>query len=256
MFSQLTRGSKTGNLLHYIFENVYFTDERNWLQVIDEVLKQHLPKHSEQYAPMLFEMLHQTFHVPLHVNGSTFQLAEVSFENRIHEFEFDFPVPQYNPADLNNLTNTDIEVRVSWDKPLEGIMNGKMDLFFECKGRYYILDWKSNYLGDTLTDYSPAALAHAMNDNNYHLQYLLYTLAAKKYLQSRLPNFNYDKHFGGVIYLFVRGVRSNGDTGIYTNSPTAEQLRFLEDILHGKIPTAIGPESKKVIPAYNVLFEI
>jgi exodeoxyribonuclease V beta subunit len=107
-----------------------------------------------------------------------------------------------------------------------------------------------------LTDYSPAALAHAMNDNNYHLQYLLYTLAAKKYLQSRLPNFNYDKHFGGVIYLFVRGVRSNGDTGIYTNSPTAEQLRFLEDILHGKIPTAIGPESKKVIPAYNVLFEI
>jgi exodeoxyribonuclease V beta subunit len=235
MFNQLVRGSKTGNLLHYIFENVYFTDDRNWRQVIEEGLKQHLPKHSDLYVPMLLEMLQQTFHVPITVNESTFQLSEVSFEKRIHEFEFDFPVPPYQPLELNSLSNDDIEIRVSWDKSLEGVMNGKMDLFFECRGKYYILDWKSNYLGDSLADYSPDALAAAMNESNYHLQYLLYTLAAKKYLQNRLPNFDYEQQFGGVVYLFIRGVRSNSNTGIYTNRPTKDQLELLESILEGEV---------------------
>ncbi len=212
IFSQLARGNKTGNLLHYIFENVHFTDDRNWKHVIDEALKSHLPQHSEQYAPMLLEMLQQVLNAPIEVNGNSFKLSEVSLENRIHEFEFDFPVPEYNPSDLNSLTNENIEVRVSWDKPLEGIINGKIDLFFECRGKYYILDWKSNYLGDSLDAYSAEALAFAMNESNYHLQYLLYTLAAKKYLQSRVKNFDYNEHFGGVIYLFVRGIRSNSDS--------------------------------------------
>lgn len=234
MFNQLTRGSKTGNLLHQIFEQVNFVDNNNWRYVIDEALKQHLPKYRELYAPMLFEMLKQTFSVPLNVYGQTFTLSEVRYENRIHEFEFDFPVPLYNPSELNLLTNSNIEVRVSWDKPLEGIVNGKMDLFFECRGKYYILDWKSNYLGDTLQDYSSEALAQAMNTNNYHLQYLIYTLAAKKYLQTRLRSFDYEQQFGGIIYLFVRGLRSNRDSGVYTNRPTLEQLKLLERIMAGR----------------------
>lgn len=234
MFNQLTRGSKTGNLLHQVFERVNFIDNHSWQYVIDEALKQHLPKYKELYAPMLLEMLKQTMNVSLNVHEQTFNLSEVLYENRIHEFEFDFPVPPYNPGDLNNLTNNDIEVRVSWDKPLEGIVNGKMDLFFECRDKYYILDWKSNYLGDTLQDYSSEALGLAMNQNNYHLQYLIYTLAAKKYLQSRLKTFDYEQHFGGVIYLFIRGVRSGGVTGIYTNRPTLKQLKLLENIMEGK----------------------
>lgn len=243
MFSQLTRGSKTGNLLHYIFEHVHFTSDQNWKYVIDEALKQHLPKQSEHFASMLYQMLQQTFNVPLRVNGQMFHLSEVLNDERIHEFEFDFPVPLYHPVTLNNLTNAHIEVRVSWDKPLEGIINGKMDLFFGCRGKYYILDWKSNYLGDTLYAYSPTALADAMNENNYHLQYLLYTLAAKKYLQSRLPDFNYELQFGGVIYLFVRGVRFSGDTGIYINRPTLEQLELLEGIMGGKVGDEDGEQN-------------
>ncbi|HZG26144.1 MAG TPA: 3'-5' exonuclease, partial [Chitinophagaceae bacterium] len=233
MFNQLTRGSKTGNLLHQVFEQVHFSENDNWSYVIAEALKQHQPKNRDQYAPLLLEMLEQTFNLPIEVNGQTFRLSEVKNENRIHEFEFDFPVPLYNPADLNNLGNNGIEVRVTWDKPLEGVLNGKLDLFFECRGKYYILDWKSNYLGDTLADYSPAALALAMNENNYHLQYLIYTLAVKKYLASRLKGFDYERHFGGVIYLFVRGVRSGSDTGIYVNRPSPELLHMLENVLEG-----------------------
>ncbi len=235
MFTQLTRGSKTGNLLHQVFENASFSDDRRWMSVIDEALQQHLPRRAAQFAPMLYDMLQQTFNLPLTVNGHTFRLSEVAYDRRIHEFEFDFPVPLYNPAALNNLSDANIDVRVSWDKPLEGIVNGKLDLFFGLGDKYYILDWKSNYLGDTLADYSPLSLARAMNDNNYHLQYLIYTLAVKKYLHTRLKNFDYELHFGGVIYLFVRGIRSGSETGVYVNRPTFQQVHRLEDMMAGSV---------------------
>jgi len=110
-------------------------------------------------------------------------------------------------------------------------MNGKIDLFFEHEGRYYILDWKSNYLGNNLADYSPQGIAQAMNAHNYHLQYLIYTVAVKKYLESRLGSFDYDSQFGGVIYLFVRGVRANSETGIFTHKPPFQKIQALERIL-------------------------
>jgi exodeoxyribonuclease V beta subunit len=112
---------------------------------------------------------------------------------------------------------------------LEGLMNGLIDLLFLHEGKYYILDWKSNYLGDNLEDYRAEKLAAAMNDNNYHLQYLLYTIAAKKYLRSRLgEQFDIEEHFGGVIYLFVRGLRKNLSYGIFTTIPSAELIKKLE----------------------------
>ena len=114
-------------------------------------------------------------------------------------------------------------------------MNGKMDLFFEHLGRYYVLDWKSNYLGAITEDYSSAALAIAMNESNYHLQYLIYTLAAKKYLESRLPAFDYETQFGGVIYLFVRGMRIGSDAGIFACKPALSKIVQLENMLMGKL---------------------
>jgi exodeoxyribonuclease V beta subunit len=111
------------------------------------------------------------------------------------------------------------------------MMNGKIDLFFEHGGKYYVLDWKSNYLGDSLEDYAPAALATAMNEHNYHLQYLIYTLAISKYLQACLDGFDYETQFGGVIYLFLRGVRGEGNTGVYTSRPTLQQIKQLESLL-------------------------
>ena len=112
-------------------------------------------------------------------------------------------------------------------------MNGKIDLFFEHQGKYFVLDWKSNYLGDNLENYGPAALNQAMNESNYHLQYLIYCLASKKYLQSRLLLFNYETDFGGVIYLFVRGVRDNSDSGIFVAKPSLQKMEMLERILDG-----------------------
>jgi exodeoxyribonuclease V beta subunit len=233
MFGQLPRGSKSGNLLHYLFENAAFNNPTGWPYVIDEALKRYLPANATLFAPLLLQVLQQVYSVPITVEGSTFLLSEVTPDHCLHEFEFDFPVPEFNPALLNQLHLASLPVQVAWHKPLQGIVNGKMDLFFEHGGKYFILDWKSNYLGDTLADYAPEALNRAMTDNNYHLQYLLYTLAATKYLHSRLPAFDYETQFGSVIYLFVRGVRQNSATGIFACSPTLEQLEKLEGVLNG-----------------------
>jgi exodeoxyribonuclease V beta subunit len=83
--------------------------------------------------------------------------------------------------------------------------------------------------------YKKELLAEAMSENNYHLQYLLYTLAAKKYLETRLPDFDYEQHFGGVIYLFVRGVREGSDTGVFSRRPSLEKIEILEKMLSSEV---------------------
>ena len=114
---------------------------------------------------------------------------------------------------------------------LNGMMNGFIDLFFEQEGRYYILDWKSNYLGNTTEHYAKENVEQAMVESNYHLQYLIYTVAVHKFLKNRLPNYDYKQHFGGVIYLFLRGVRNDADqqmqTGVFTTKP---ELGFVEEL--------------------------
>jgi len=110
-------------------------------------------------------------------------------------------------------------------------MNGKIDLFFEKNGKYYVLDWKSNYLGDATEDYEQEKLAAAMAENNYNLQYHIYTVAVNKYLRTRLPYFNYERDFGGVIYLFLRGLRSGSNNGVFFHKPDWSNIEKLESVL-------------------------
>ena len=106
-----------------------------------------------------------------------------------------------------------------------------MDLFFEHNDQYFVLDWKSNFLGDRLPDYDQPSLGAAMNEHNYHLQYLIYALAVCRYLQSRLPAFSYERDFGGVIYVFMRGVRKAAGSGIFFVKPSREKLANLARVL-------------------------
>jgi exodeoxyribonuclease V beta subunit len=106
-----------------------------------------------------------------------------------------------------------------------------IDLFFLHGEKYYILDWKSNYLGDSLEHYATGdTMRAALNDGNYHLQYLLYSMAVKNYLEQRLPDFDYERDFGGAIYVYLRGARAGKNTGIYTNKPSLAQVEALERI--------------------------
>ena len=101
-------------------------------------------------------------------------------------------------------------------------------MIFEKNGRYYILDWKSNHLGDNIEAYNAEGVEQAMTDANYHLQYFIYTISVCRYLKQINPNFDYDRDFGGVFYVFVRGCRAEKETGVFYNKPSLESVeRYL-----------------------------
>ena len=110
---------------------------------------------------------------------------------------------------------------------------GFMDMVFEQGGRYYLLDWKSNHLGKTLDDYGQDGMTQAMQKNLYPLQYLLYTVALNRYLSLKVKNYTYSKHFGGVIYVFLRGAsREHGESrGFFRDLPAEGLVEALTHIL-------------------------
>ncbi len=135
-------------------------------------------------------------------------LESIPTTRRLTELEFSLPSPRVSAQALNAaLRSLGYDVPRLTFRDLEGYLKGFIDLVFEHGGRYYVLDWKSNHLGYAPSDYGPAALQTAMTEHSYHLQYLLYALAVDRYLRHRVPGYRHDTHFGGVFYLFVRGVR-------------------------------------------------
>ncbi|MDM0012469.1 exodeoxyribonuclease V subunit beta [Variovorax sp. J22P168] len=88
---------------------------------------------------------------------------------------------------------------------LNGMLKGYVDLVFAHEGRYYVADYKSNWLGAHDADYTPAALRAQVLAHRYELQYVLYVFALHRLLRSRLPDYDYERHVGGAVYLFLRG---------------------------------------------------
>ncbi len=234
IFNELTKGAKTGNMLHHLFENINFASEQSWPYHIAQAIKKYAPRYEKEYAPMLQQLLQHVTQATIQLGNQSFSLASVPTEQRLNELEFDFNVPLFAPSVLQSFRNSGIQINVKHFEQVEGIMNGKVDMFFEHNGRYYILDWKSNYLGDNLQYYEPNELNKAMNESNYHLQYLIYTVTVKKYLQSRLPSFDYEQQFGGVIYMYVRGVRSRSQSGVFVTRPGLQQIEALENLVSFK----------------------
>ncbi|HTA64656.1 MAG TPA: UvrD-helicase domain-containing protein [Xanthomonadaceae bacterium] len=102
------------------------------------------------------------------------------------------------------------------ERILRGLMTGKIDLVFEHEGRFHVLDYKSNHLGERLSDYAPAALREVMDAHAYRFQALLYTVALDRYLRQRLRGYRRDRHLGEAIYFFVRAVGLAPDAGVWT----------------------------------------
>jgi len=116
--------------------------------------------------------------------------------------------------------------------PAEGFLKGFIDLIFEFNGRFYIVDWKSNSLGHRVEDYDVAAMRREITERSYDLQYHLYTGALDKFLRARLAGYDYEKHFGGVRYIFLRGVTpEKPELGIFHARPTAGKITQLSALL-------------------------
>jgi exodeoxyribonuclease V beta subunit len=102
-------------------------------------------------------------------------------------------------------------------------MKGYIDMVFYHQDRFWLVDWKSNYLGNRIEDYNKNVLNNVMCRDFYILQYHLYLIALHQYLRQRIPEFSYERHFGGVFYIFIRGVGPDKGTefGIYKDVPDA-----------------------------------
>nr|WP_245749941.1 exodeoxyribonuclease V subunit beta [Marinobacter zhejiangensis] len=108
-----------------------------------------------------------------------------------------------------------------------GMLKGFIDLVFEHEGRYYVADYKSNFIGPDDDDYSEVAMAKVIAEKRYDLQFTLYLLALHRLLKSRLPDYDYDRHIGGAVYLFLRG--NNADSqGVYCERPDRSLIEALD----------------------------
>jgi exodeoxyribonuclease V beta subunit len=236
VFKQLQKGLHIGNLLHDIFEFSDYQNPDNWKEQIAQSITKFAPSKvdDENFAAHLLDMVTQVMECEIQINDASVTLKDIARTHRVNELEFNFPIPEeFDTSALRTCMQQDpeIEIHVKPSDNVKGMMNGLIDLFFEHEGKYYILDWKSNFLGDSLNHYEPEQLNAAMNESNYHLQYLLYSVAVNKYLSSKIPGFDFDTQFGGVIYLFLRGVRKNSNTGVFTKKVTSANVTAVEEAL-------------------------
>ncbi len=76
-----------------------------------------------------------------------------------------------------------------------------------------------------------------MYDHDYHLQYLIYTLALHRHLKNRLPDYDYERHMGGVRYLFLRGLSADSGMqyGVFSDCPSLAVIEELDRMLEGRV---------------------
>jgi exodeoxyribonuclease V beta subunit len=118
---------------------------------------------------------------------------------------------------------------------LLGHLRGFVDLVFRRGERWYLADYKSNWLGPAPADYGAAALEHAMHEHDYVLQYHLYLVALHRHLALRLPDYDYGRHMGGAYYLFLRGMSpayASGE-GVLHDLPPRALIEGLSQLLAG-----------------------
>jgi exodeoxyribonuclease V beta subunit len=170
--------------------------------------------------------------------GEGLRLIDIQPDQRIVEFEFQFPVHQVSLARLRRMCVTHGEtdvVPVSLDATtLNGMLTGFADLIVEWNGRFHVLDYKTNWLGAHLRDYQGASLAAAMNEHHYPLQALLYTVALHRYLRQRMDGYVAERHLGESWYLFVRALGLEPGLGVWRHRWPVALIESLDDAFAGK----------------------
>ena len=229
MVLDFPRGTQIGTLLHRYFEKVPFAQLAEKENI--EKLCQDLNLAEEQFAAVQqwFEQILSTPILP----KDDFTLAQINEKQCLKELAFylnitsHFDVAGFNRAlaTLHHLPSEPLQF-----DDIQGMVRGTMDLVFSHQDKYYLLDYKSNFLGETLKDYDQAALKKAMLEHHYDWQYLLYVVALHRYLKTRLPHYDYNRDFGGVVYAFLRGMNGSPQSGIFFDKPDWQLIQQLEEL--------------------------
>ncbi|MGK0249386.1 MAG: exodeoxyribonuclease V beta subunit [Oleispira sp.] len=230
------KGATPGTCLHGILENWDFVDDEQLAEQVSNQLKFY--GIDDDFSNMLNEWMRQVVAQPLAETQCC--LADVSESNRLVEMEFYLPMTEIRASGVMPL----LDGRRLAFEPMRGQLKGFIDLIFRHDGRYYVADYKSNYLGDQISDYQPAALIDAMEHHQYDLQYWIYSIAVDQYLSRRIPNYDYETHFGGVYYFFLRGMNGKSDgEGVFFIRPEKAQLEKWRSWLLGDEPLPIASVS-------------
>jgi len=236
------RGVRPGLCLHHVLENVDFQarGKDEWRPAIAEGLRRFGFDEKIWLEPVA-EMVGQLVANPLGQGEEVFYLRDLGRSERLAEMGFYFPVNGLSNGALaralagRSSLGPDFAQRLARlpDSTRNGFMKGFIDLVCRHGGRYYIIDWKSNHLGGRLEDYHAGKLAAVMEREFYLLQYHLYVLALHKYLRSRIGDYRYADHFGGVFYIFLRGLGGGGSCGIFRDRPAPAAIEELERCFAG-----------------------
>ncbi len=231
---ELPRGAHTGNVVHDLLENNVFTDLANRKDIAMQ-----RDKACQRYGlkldrpQMLDELLQTVVATPLSVTDTNFCLMNLAESQCLKEMPFYLSMQAMDAAQINRILRDTPAFQPLTAKQMCGYLTGFIDLicaYPDSTPRYYVMDYKTN----SLPDYSQDSLTHAMREHNYGLQYWIYTVVLHRYLQTRLPDYDYETHFGGVRYLFVRGMQPDQPmSGVYQDRPDLERVEALAALFGG-----------------------
>lgn len=233
---ELPRGAHTGNVVHDLLENHAFIDlgQRKDISVQRDKACQRYGLKLER-PQMLDELLQSAVATPLSVTDADFCLMNLAENQCLKEMPFYLSMQAMDAAQVNRILRDTPAFQSLTAKQMCGYLTGFIDLvcaYPDSTPRYYVMDYKTN----GLPDYSPDSLTHAMREHNYGLQYWIYTVVLHCYLKTRLPDYDYETHFGGVRYLFVRGMQPDQPmSGVYQDRPDLERVEALAKLFGGDI---------------------
>ncbi len=203
-----------------------------------ESLKPAVDAHTEA----LVEMITDVMNVKGIPGLENFSLSQLEPEKKIAEMDFILSNPAIS-ENCHRLTGKQLGETLRRlapqysglnlsDEQINGYLIGAIDLIFFARGKFWVIDWKSNFLDENPSNYTKPLLDQAMDKKHYKLQYLLYLVVLKRYLETRFKRNDVYDLIGGAAYFFLRGIKaSNPSQGIYFDRPKKEVLDCLDEIL-------------------------
>ena len=241
-------GAHAGIFFHALLEQLDFTNDDP--QYRDRLIRDHLRGHGfdRQWLDVVRQTVQRVMDVPLLSGENDLTLSRIGPDTRINEMAFYYPLKPFSRYQLAKVfAHAENSGRIPKEfprlleklsfSPSGGYLKGYVDLVFQHQERYYLLDWKSNALGRQPDDYHVDRLRTVMSGSYYILQYCLYALALTRYLRLRQPAFDFDENFGGVFYVFLRGIdpQEGPNYGIYFDRPELKLIEALERCLVGDL---------------------
>ncbi|HSC76404.1 MAG TPA: PD-(D/E)XK nuclease family protein, partial [Pseudomonadales bacterium] len=243
---QFPRGPKPGTFLHSLLEWAAAESFATALTA-DEARRDYIARccsrHSwDKWIQPLDNWIKVLLDTPLPIAGQTVRLADIG--SCLPEMEFWFESRSVNTIALDSLVHAqtlDAKPRPQLlNNLLNGMLKGFIDLVFEYNGQYFVADWKSNWLGDNAAAYTREAMCDAVLHKRYELQYTLYILALHRHLQDRLHDYDYDKHIGGAVYVFLRGIENTETRGVHFEKPSRYLIEKLDALFANTVKTGVA----------------